>query len=228
MEVSYKVNCDYHNPCFVKIDEETICPVCNYALRPHMVYGIMYKNNFNEDMLCIVYLCTHCYENFIATYNKCNNSNNLNPYCFENRLSIAPSKFKMQKFEKCINDVSPSFVKIYNQALEAEHYNLDEIAGIGYRKALEFLIKDFLITHEGKEQTKVISTSLGCCIDTMIDNPQLKAVASRATWLGNDQTHYEQKYTDKDITDLKRLINLSVKWVEMIALTKETEDIEKK
>lgn len=49
----------------------------------------------------------------------------------------------------------------------------------------------------------------------MIDNLQLKIVASRATWLGNDQTHYEQKYTDNDINDLKRLIKLSVNWIEI-------------
>lgn len=62
----------------------------------------------------------------------------------------------------------------------------------------------------------------------MIDNPQLKTAASRATWLGNDQTHYEQKYQDKDISDLKRLIDLSVHWISMIYLTDEAEAIEKK
>ena len=36
------------------------------------------------------------------------------------------------------------FLTIYNQSLSAEDNNLDQIAGIGYRKALEFLIKDYL------------------------------------------------------------------------------------
>ena len=143
-------------------------------------------------------------------------------------LYSAPSHFEKQNFPECISNLSPSFVKIYNQSLEAEHHNLDEIAGIGYRKALEFLIKDFLIFHEHKEMSKVNPTALGNCINTMIDNPQLKIAASRATWLGNDQTHYEQKYTDKDINDLKRLIKLSVNWIEMIFLTDEAENIEKK
>ena len=65
-------------------------------------------------------------------------------------------------------------------------------------------------------------------LHTMINNPQLKIASSRATWLGNDQTHYEQKYTDKDIDDLKRLIELSVHWISMICLTDEAELIEKK
>jgi hypothetical protein len=33
-------------------------------------------------------------------------------------------------------------VEIAQQASDAEQYGLDQIAGVGYRKALEFLIKD--------------------------------------------------------------------------------------
>lgn len=38
--------------------------------------------------------------------------------------------------------VSPQFVEIYNQAKAAESFQLDQITGLGLRKALEFLIKD--------------------------------------------------------------------------------------
>ena len=228
MKVKYQVNCSYLNPCHVEIDEETSCPICKHSIRPTFVYGSMYKTNQNSDKLCIIYTCPHCYENFICSYSNHSRPSPNGPHVFSKRTLIAPSKFENQEFAECIQKISPSFVKIYNQASEAEHYNLDEISGIGYRKALEFLIKDFLITHEHKDESKVVSTALGCCIDTMIENPQLKTVASRATWLGNDQTHYEQKYTDNDITDLKRLIKLSVNWIEMIYLTDEAESIEKK
>jgi len=33
----------------------------------------------------------------------------------------------------------------------------------------------------------------------------VKAVANRATWLGNDETHYEKKYEQLDIKHLKEL-----------------------
>ncbi|MCI8965558.1 MAG: DUF4145 domain-containing protein [Clostridia bacterium] len=225
MKVEYTVECDYLSPCRVIIDEENECPMCKHSLRPHNVYGIMYKNNLNEDMLCMIYLCTHCYKNFICTYSDCISCY---PHTFNTRLSIAPSQFEQKDFDEHINDLSPMFVKIYNQALEAEHYNLDQISGIGYRKALEFLIKDFLKQEKPDETINIEKWALGKCINDLIDNDQLKTVASRATWLGNDQTHYIQKYNDKDIQDLKRLIKLSVNWIEMIYLTKEAENIEKK
>ncbi len=44
----------------------------------------------------------------------------------------------------------------------------------------------------------------------------------RAVWLGNDQTHYLRKWEDKDLADLKRLIQLTLHWIEMDELTKKT------
>jgi len=41
----------------------------------------------------------------------------------------------------------------------------------------------------------------------------------RAVWLGNDETHYLRKWEQKDLTDLKNLIGLTVHWIEMEELT---------
>lgn len=213
MEVSYDVNCDFIKPCIVVIDEETVCPICKHALRPHMVYGTMYKNNLDENMLCMVYLCPHCYENFIVTYDHCENKSGYNPFIFNNRLSIAPSKFEKQTFEECISNLSPSFVKIYNQALEAEHYNLDEIAGIGYRKALEFLIKDYCSYKNPTKTDEIQKAFLAKCIEDNIVDTKLKKSAKVSTWLGNDETHYIRKFTNKDINDLKKFINTTVYFI---------------
>ncbi|MDM0796823.1 hypothetical protein QTI10_04645 [Clostridium perfringens] len=67
---------------------------------------------------------------------------------------------------------------------------------------------------------------LGQCVNKFIDNIQLNTAASRAVWLGNDQTHYVQKFTDKDINDLKRLIRLTVHWISMILETIDAENIQ--
>ena len=215
----------------VSFEEPNICPMCFHSIQPILLGNrLHFLNNNGIGCLSAFFECTHCNKSFISTYNiKYKEMISSTKYYISTELLYsAPSHFEKQNFPECISNLSPSFVKIYNQSLEAEHHNLDEIAGIGYRKALEFLIKDFLIFHEHKEMSKVNPTALGNCINTMIDNSQLKIAASRATWLGNDQTHYEQKYTDKDINDLKRLIKLSVNWIEMIFLTDEAENIEKK
>ena len=52
-----------------------------------------------------------------------------------------------------------------------------------------------------------------------MDDPRLKQCAERATWLGNDETHYERKWIDRDVDDLKTLIRLTVNWVESALLT---------
>jgi hypothetical protein len=175
-----------------------------------------------------MYLCTNCYKPFICQFTDLIKDSSKSSSYKANKLAlIEPNVFSKTSFDDCINKISPDFVEIYNQSSEAEHLKLDQIAGIGYRKALEFLIKDFLINYKNIEPEKVKSTALANCINTMVDNPQLKTVASRATWLGNDQTHYDQKYQDKDISDLKKLINLSVHWISMIYLTDEAESIEK-
>ena len=230
MQVKYEVSygCYGHH---VNVDEPSECPLCKHSLKPTVLSKHMIDDNNGTPFLCVVYLCTHCYELFVCKFINLKRSTNFNHdllFTSSTLSSKEPKCFNKRVFEECINKISPAFVKIYNQSLEAEHNALDEVAGIGYRKALEFLVKDFLIQHEHKDENKVKSTALGCCIDTMIESPQLKTVASRATWLGNDQTHYEQKYTDKDITDLKRLIDLTVHWISLICLTDEAELIEKK
>ena len=94
--------------------------------------------------------------------------------------------------------------------------NLDQICGVGYRKALEFLIKDYLISKASDEHiiNSIKSTLLSNCIKKYVQNENIKNVAERATWLGNDETHYVRIWADKDVTNLKHLIDLTVRWIE--------------
>lgn len=226
-ETYHSISYNSSNCNHVTVNEPSECPICKHSLKPTVLSRQIVKDNCSVPFFYVTYLCTHCYKAFICVFSNIQKTDTYS-YTFNKLDLITPNSFKKATFDECIKNVSPSFVKIYNQSLEAEHHNLDEIAGIGYRKALEFLIKDFLIKHERIDSSKVNPTALGTCINTMIENPQLKIAASRATWLGNDQTHYEQRYTDKDINDLKRLIDLSVHWISMIYLTNEAELIEKK
>lgn len=55
---------------------------------------------------------------------------------------------------------------------------------------------------------------LAKCIDDYVDDAMVKAVAKRAVWLGNDETHYVRKWEEKDVHDLKGLIRLTTLWIE--------------
>lgn len=211
-------------------NEPSICPICGHAIKPVQIIGKLYSEDQGRQRIVFLYLCQSCYNAFICQYNDVSSefspSLSKNIFKSDHAPIIGPIKFKVADFEEIITKTSPSFVKIYNQALEAENLNLDEIAGIGYRKALEFLIKDFLISKSPDDKEKIEKSMLGLCVNNYIDNPQLKTAASRAVWLGNDQTHYIQKFTDRDINDLKKLIRLTVHWISMILETEEAATID--
>lgn len=210
----------------IQFDEVTECPMCKYAIKPHLLSSTSFTNENGEWFISIIYLCKACYNSFISQY-KVGLSSLVNGlYTSSALMYVSPTNYVSEKFESIISDSFPSFVSIYNQALAAESYSLSEISGIGYRKALEFLIKDFLIKQNPEKEESIKNTVLGNCINNFIDNSQLKTAASRAVWLGNDQTHYIQKFTDKDVADLKRLIRLTVHWISMILETEEAEKIE--
>jgi hypothetical protein len=103
--------------------------------------------------------------------------------------------------------------------LAAEAFGLDQIVGIGLRKALEFLIKDFAIKQNPESGLEIKRMFLANVIKTYVEDQNLKLVAERAVWLGNDETHYERVWDEKDLNDLKRLIHLSVNWIDNVLTT---------
>ena len=145
---------------------------------------------------------------FILTNHKYNNWH----YYLVNTL---PKNYLEEKFDDEIKEVSQEFITIYNQSLRAETIGLNKIAWVWFRKSLEFLIKDYLISITPEDQHETIRNKfLNNCIRDNISNINIKTVASRAVWLGNDETHYTRKWEDKDINDLKSIIELTLHWIE--------------
>jgi hypothetical protein len=112
------------------------------------------------------------------------------------------------------------FVSIYNQSLAAEAKELDQLVGIGMRKALEFLIKDYAVSENQGKGDEIRKITLANCIAQYVTDPNVKECAKRATWLGNDETHYTRKWESKDVTDLKLLVKLTVNWIDNAVMTK--------
>jgi hypothetical protein len=199
---------------FTGIPDE--CPLCNRGTSPRVVVGVVIgAPNGSNTKLRITFQCTwhSCLETFFGYYD------NDTPHGEYALSGVAPKRPRRNVFPDSVAKVSPNFVLIYTQAIAAESQSLDQIAGIGLRKALEFLMKDFLIHEEPIKAEEIKAKLLGKCIDDYVTDPNIKATAKLATWLGNDETHYVRKWEDKDINDLKVLIRLTTNWVDSVLLT---------
>lgn len=117
-------------------------------------------------------------------------------------------------FSDAIQRISPLFCQIYGEARAAEKGHLTQICGVGYGKALEFLIKDYAkLENPGLEQ-KIEKALLSECIQKYVGDDLRKDAAMLAAKLRNDETHYVRKHTDKDVKDLKNLIELTLALIE--------------
>nr|WP_271983347.1 hypothetical protein [Granulosicoccus sp.] len=136
-------------------------------------------------------------------------------------LTSHPKAADPPSIEVEIEQISPSFGEIFKQAKAAEDYELFDIAGVGYRKALEFLIKDYCIGKDPDNADVVKRKLLGRVIADHVSDANVKQCARFAAWLGNDETHYERRWVDKDIDDLKTLIRLTCNWIVSAVLTEQ-------
>lgn len=135
---------------------------------------------------------------------------------------IPNHEFRGMAFSETIKTLSGDFVQIYNEAFSAEQMALNQICGVGYRKAFEFLVKDYVMRNKtDDEKERVKKMPLAKCIEEHVDNDNVKTVAKRAVWLGNDETHYVRKWEKKDVKDLKDLISLTIWWIEQTIKTEE-------
>jgi len=191
--------------------KSTECPRCHVAIDArHVANGAKDGNKYQIVLACPR---RECQELFIATYRASASGHSFDLF------SVEPSTPKHYPFPDSIAKLSAPFVEIHNQAMAAESLGLDQLVGIGLRKSLEFLIKDFTISKNSEKGDAIRAMPLSRCINDHVDDPKIKQCATLATWLGNDETHYTRKWETKDVSDLKLLVKLTVNWIESELMT---------
>ena len=191
------------------------CPYCGHKIHAMERHGeiVTYGDEFQEPSMAYlwaVFQCPvdDCQRLFLATYEDRGGGND--PWLFGRTI---PTSCIKREFDDHIRAVSQKFCAIWQQASEAEQAGLTEICGPGYRKALEFLIKDYLSFRNPDDAEKYQRTALRNCIEHHVSDPNVKTCATRAAILGNDETHYLRDWTDKDVGDLQALIELTLYWI---------------
>lgn len=122
---------------------------------------------------------------------------------------FAPDKRQVKKvnsisFPDIIKSISPRFIKVFSQSAQSEENNLDELSGMGYRKSLEILVKDYAIYKFPNDSKSIMKNSFQDAL-SKIDTHEIKVLGQVATKIGNDETHYYRKH-DWKVKELKNYI----------------------
>lgn len=211
IKLSYRYNKKYNgNYDEISFIRPTTCPYCHSGVGNDPCHkGHFAGSSGNLDLFYTVTECNVCTRPFLSLYDK--EDSRYKIYRIKEEF---PKQITSNIFPEHIRETYPDFVSFYHQSEHAEQLGLLDICGTGYRKALEFLIKTYLITTKEEDQTTIENESLGNCI-SKIDNPLLKKCAQKASRLGNDQTHYRKKYANHDINDLKWYISTVVQFINL-------------
>lgn len=196
------------------------CPSCHCVIDPRVVniYNadeITKLNHINEiEMYIVTFYCKKCRTFFHAIFSR--PFGGFSEWFIEN---VYPKKVQGSEFSSIIKTLSPTFVSCYNQSEQAEAENLDEISGIGYRRALEYLMKDFVSSlYPDKEFDIKSDTKLSNIISNRLPNTpefmDIKEMAASSWALGCDFVHYDKQYINYDLNDLKQCIDLTVTSIE--------------
>ncbi|MBO8426245.1 MAG: DUF4145 domain-containing protein [Firmicutes bacterium] len=198
----------------IEINKPNTCPHCDKGMAP-VVVGCIRFESFQQPFIYVCFECSICEQVFFAkysipTYDEFTYSyeENVIGYC-----ELLGGHGLTREFPKEINDVSPNFVSLYNDAYKAEQHGLQAIVGISYRLAFEYLIKDYCIKNNDDKKDEILKKSLSQCINEYLD-VDIKDIAKRAAWLGNDYAHYESKHLEMNVNDLKSVIDICVTKIE--------------
>jgi hypothetical protein len=198
----------YINSKNLTIEIPDICPHCHIANQPEDL-GDVYDST--TDLLYTIWNCNAkiCNKVFIVE----NVGYNFSEY-FVNRFLVGTSKSPIWpkpildlKDSKSESEEPSKFIKAYLQSLQAEAMGLDEIAGMGFRKSIEYLVKDWAIHNNPDEKDKILRLTLSQIINQYFSG-DIKEILERATWLGNDHSHYHKLFEEFNISHLKELIGL--------------------
>jgi hypothetical protein len=205
-------------------EEPDWCPICHHACDPQEIDWRLVETASREPGLEIVYQCPRraCGRLFIARY-RVDRKPTYRPGLgdrYYRLFGLVPRTPRESDVPQEVNAVSPSFASIYNEAQAAESYGLGQVAGAGYRKSLEFLVKDYCSAADPENAEAIKQKFLGRCIQDHVTDERVRECARRASWLGNDEVHYTRKWESKDVEDLKILIQLTVGWIHSDVLTK--------
>lgn len=212
MPINFKCNnLESNTQIPVDIISPDHCPVCLHTYAPNFLYGAIYEDpygNEENNHVFSLHYCSACHNAFLAYHDYDSDGD------FYDVNSMCPNTPEPPHFIDELLELSPSFVQIYTEANCAEKSGMLSLCGIGYRKSMDYLIRDYAISINPEKSDEIASLNLSQCIQKYISDERLKKLALASVWIGNDETHYIRKHPDYNISHMKKFILAFVTFIE--------------
>lgn len=207
-----------HNCRKITIFDEDSCPRCGKGFdmvrTPHHDFFDIFDERQYSFNLISVYQCPCCHKGFVVMHHI---ERQETPMCgnvfAETSQSVYPSVSTNLQIDKDIQKVSPRFYEIYSQCLQAKASELNELYGMGFRKALEHLVKDYAIFKNPEERKKIESMKLHNCIEEYFNDSDAKNALMACKILGNNETHFVNDNDENDIHLFEDLIEDTIYYI---------------
>lgn len=180
------------------------CPNCGIGNNP-TTSSVATTSFADYYILCFNHYCVACKKTHQSMQKFFTNDKN------SEMILVYPNK-TIVEIDSIFIKHAPRFVEFYSEAVEAEKLGLVNIAGTGYRSAIECLIKDYAL-HFGLDDKEYLSNpkfSFNNAIDRYVkDDDLLKGALHFIREVGNNYTHWD-KSTDISLPVLKSYVEIII------------------
>lgn len=198
---------DFDSNYIGRYNKPATCPHCGFGTDATFLNKTVFDFE-SKFLLLATCKCTSCQKTFFFL---CEREPKGDGKFIYMHPSISFSPFKSNILEK----ISPRFIEMYNQSLQAEFAKSYDLAAIGFRTSLEILIKDFAITELYIPEDEAAKKTLCDAISSYLGQTDLLKTADVVRILGNDHTHYKRKYPQHDFDLLKGYMDIFLKQIKV-------------
>ena len=174
---------------------ENKCPICNFGIDLTNDWRHFHSiGDTNEFDIITLHVCPHCYHAFCIFHHMKYENRKLK----EISQSVYPNNVENIEIKEEIREISPRFYEIYGQCKNAKNEGFTELYGMGFRKALECLVKDYASQKNPDKKDEIIAKSLHNCIIDYFGDFEGKEEMLACKWIGNNETHYLNENKSED------------------------------
>lgn len=197
----------------INIDLPKSCPYCEQIQTPFLKSSSGLEQN--DSLFSVIFICNECKQHFLIQYKK--QATNLYNSIHNSHPVYISYKSSDEQFSQDLKECSPEFIKIFLQLNIAEKHNLNDLLKLGYRKAIEQLVWDYLIKFENKNENSLQKKTFPERIK-LLNFPQAQWLSDLIAWIGNDGAHPYQRHENLTIEDMKRLSDIVIKNIESLII----------